>query len=128
MKIGDMNMPGPGDEKTWPACTNDPMDPRTPEDDTTSVDEAIDVLMQDCLDPTKLAQLMYDWEPLAARLDYIIVRIAEADVMASKFYPERKDRLAALGYEMVKALREALTPAAVSMVEKELRRMFEESD
>lgn len=25
--------PGPGDEITWPACTNHPNDPRTPEDE-----------------------------------------------------------------------------------------------
>ena len=25
------NLPGPGDPETWPACTGDPMDPRSPE-------------------------------------------------------------------------------------------------
>jgi len=42
MKIGDRNMPGPGDEETWPACTNHPLDPRTPEplpDDECDVEE-----------------------------------------------------------------------------------------
>ena len=27
------NLPGYGDPATWPACTNHPQDPRTPEDD-----------------------------------------------------------------------------------------------
>ena len=26
------NMPGPGDEITWPPCTGHPMDPRTPDE------------------------------------------------------------------------------------------------
>ena len=30
-RIGDMNMPGRGDQETWPACTGHPNDPRTPE-------------------------------------------------------------------------------------------------
>ena len=31
MKLGDRNMPGPGDPETWGPCTGHPMDPRTPE-------------------------------------------------------------------------------------------------
>ena len=30
-RMGDMNMPGRGDQETWPACTGHPNDPRTPE-------------------------------------------------------------------------------------------------
>lgn len=31
MKYGTNNMPGYGDEVTWPACANHPNDPRTPD-------------------------------------------------------------------------------------------------
>ena len=45
MKLGDRNMPGPGDPETWGPCTGHPMDPRTPEslpDDECDVEELLE--------------------------------------------------------------------------------------
>ena len=36
-RMGDMNMPGPGDPETWPACTGHPNDPRAPDDNDLAV-------------------------------------------------------------------------------------------
>ena len=36
------DMPGPGDEETWPPCRNHPNDPRTPDYDEEEEDEEDD--------------------------------------------------------------------------------------
>ena len=47
-RIGDRNMPGPGDPETWPACTGHPMDPRSEprEWDDLTTDEKIEELVE----------------------------------------------------------------------------------
>jgi hypothetical protein len=50
MKIGDHNMPGPGDPETWPAYSGHHNDPRAPDEDDREWD--------DLSDDEKIAQLL----------------------------------------------------------------------
>ena len=62
------------------------------------------------------AKLEHDWELLLNQLLAIIKMIAEAKQQASVFYPERKDRMAALGSDLVLMLGDELEKIAERML------------
>jgi hypothetical protein len=62
------------------------------------------------------AKLEQDWELLINQLPAIVKMIAEAKQQASVFYPERKDRMAALGSDLVLMLGDELEKIAERML------------
>ncbi len=62
------------------------------------------------------AKLEQDWELLLNQLPAIVKMIAEAKQQASVFYPERKDRMAALGSDLVLMLGDELELIAERML------------
>ncbi len=113
MTAGPYNLPGPGDEATWPRCTNHPNDPRTPARRPVDPRDAAIAIAHD---PARLKRLKADgtlvyaelrvrhdsqWIDLDLALDVLCGHIAagryaDADVLAADIRAELAREIARL--------------------------------
>ena len=76
-------------------------------------------IWMDLTDQSKVEGLVNGYELLLGKLPEIVRHIAEAHFTACVWQPERKDRLAALGVDILRMLEDEIEQLAIRMAEEE---------
>ena len=81
MAFNPATCPGMGDEATWGPCTGHPLDPRTPDDDELTEEEAFEMLLEQRLEDRMrelcaadaAAQFNFGYEPISGKTEAEII-------------------------------------------------------